>query len=181
MYRSLLIALPMLLALPAPALAADERSSEKMNMVIVYGEDPCPKSQGDEITVCARKDEGERYRIPPTLRDSSAPSNEAWTNRVTRYETVGASGTSSCSPAGAGGWTGCVGQFVNNAYAEKKASTDVHFSEMIAAEREGTVDSEAKEQQVQVEQVEKQQDARKAAEAKAGEAKAAEAGTPPKP
>ena len=184
MYRSLLIALPMLLALPAPALAADERSSEKMNMVIVYGEDPCPKSQGDEITVCARKDEGERYRIPPTLRDSSAPSNEAWTNRVTRYETVGASGTSSCSPAGAGGWTGCVGQFVNNAYAEKKASTDDHFSEMIAAERakrEGTVDSEAKEQQVQVEQVEKQQDARKAAEAKAGEAKAAEAGTPPKP
>lgn len=178
MYRSLLIALPLLLAAPAPAVAAG--GNEKMNMVIVYGEDPCPKSQGDEITVCARKDEGERYRIPPTLRESSSPSNEAWTNRVTRYEMVGASGTSSCSPAGSGGWTGCVGQFINNAYAEKKASTDVHFSEMIAAERakrEAAVDSEAKDQQAQVEQVEKEQAARKAA----ADAKTAEAAPPPKP
>lgn len=178
MPRSLLIALPLLLAAPVPAFAASEPGHEKMNMVIVYGEDPCPKSQGDEITVCARKDEGERFRIPPTLRDSSAPSNEAWTNRVTRYEMVGASGTSSCSPSGAGGWTGCSGQFINNAYAEKKGATDVHFSEMIAAERakrEAAVDSEAKEQQAQVEQVEKEQAARKAA----AEAKAAEASAPP--
>jgi hypothetical protein len=52
------------------------------------------------------------------------------------YERIGATGTQSCSPVGAGGWTGCAGQFINNYYAEKKQQTDVHFSQMIEAERE---------------------------------------------
>ncbi|MBS0254489.1 MAG: hypothetical protein JSS36_04575 [Proteobacteria bacterium] len=192
MPRPLMIALPLLAALsPAPALAAGGSGSEKMNMVIVYGDDPCPRSEGNEITVCARKDEGERYRIPPNLRESSAPSNVAWTNRVKSYEMVGASGIASCSPVGAGGWTGCASKFINDAYADKKAQTDVHFSDMIAAERakrEATVEGEAAEQQAQVEAVEKAQAARKAAEAAAREAgETAQAvaketaTTPPKP
>ena len=48
----------------APALAQQTRVSE----IIVYGTDPCPRSTDDEIVVCARKPESERFRIPEALR-----------------------------------------------------------------------------------------------------------------
>src|SRR5258706_9844267 len=94
--------LPALLAAePAPALA--QEAGERVNQLIVYGDDPCPASSANEITVCARKNEGERYRIPEALRnDPNAPKNEAWTDRVQAYETVGAQGIASCSPVGPG-------------------------------------------------------------------------------
>ena len=85
-----------LLASAAPALA--QADGEKVNQLIVYGDDPCPQSSENEITVCARKGESERYRIPEVLRgDPLSPKNEAWTDRVQAYETVGAQGIASCS------------------------------------------------------------------------------------
>ena len=72
-----------------PALAQSD--GEKINQLIVYGDDPCPQSSENEITVCARKGESERYRIPVVLRaDPLSPKNEPWTERVEAYETVGA-------------------------------------------------------------------------------------------
>ena len=88
---------------PAPALAQDE-AGDKVNMVIIYGDDECPQPVDGEITVCARKAENERYRIPENLRLSESPQNVAWTERVDRYEMVGRFGTLSCDPAGAGGF-----------------------------------------------------------------------------
>jgi hypothetical protein len=163
-------AFPALLAagLAPSAALAQAGGDGRMNMVIVYGDDPCPQSTGDEITVCARKGEGERYRIPEPMRGSDSPQNEAWTNRVLAYESVGASGTQSCSATGPGGWTGCASTFINNAYAEKKQTTDVHFSDMIAKEREkraATVDAAAADTQARVEAEERTYEARKAAEA----------------
>jgi len=149
-------------AASAPAdSAADADSANNMNLVIVYGNDSCPSSKGEEITVCARKPESERYRIPEGLRDHPSPQNESWTNRVSSYERVGAAGTQSCSATGAGGWTGCMHNFVANAYAEKKDSTDTHFSEMVAQERarrEATIDADAAKTQAAVEAAEKAQD-----------------------
>ncbi len=154
-----------MLSLPAAAQSADSAASadsaNNMNLVIVYGSDSCPLSRGDEITVCARKPESERYRIPEGLRDHPSPQNEAWTNRVTSYERVGSAGTQSCSAVGAGGWTGCMHNFVANAYAEKKGATDTHFSEMVAqerAKRAATIDAQAARTQAQVEAAEKLQD-----------------------
>ena len=176
MPRSLLIAALVLgAAIPATAQApaAPAGGEERMNMVIVYGNDDCPQSKSGEITVCARKAESERYRIPESLRGSASPQNEAWTNRVQSYERVGASGTQSCSPTGPGGWTGCANRFIQDAYAEKKQETDVHFSEMLAKEREkraATVDADAAATQARVEQAEKEYEARKRAEAEAAEA-----------
>jgi hypothetical protein len=144
----------------APADTAADDSANNMNLVIVYGNDTCPSSKGEEITVCARKPESERYRIPEGLRDHPSPQNESWTNRVSSYERVGAAGTQSCSATGAGGWTGCMHNFVANAYAEKKDSTDTHFSDMVAeerAKREATIDAEAAKTQSQVEAAEKAQ------------------------
>lgn len=157
----------------APAAAQDE-SSERVNQVIVYGEDPCPQSSANEITVCARKPEAERYRIPETLRGIDSPKSEAWTNRVEAYETVGAFGTLSCSPVGPGGSLGCTQQLIDRAYAEKKGGSDVKFGELIAAERAkrlSAIDEEAAEQQKRVEEAEKayleQQNRQQAAQAAA--------------
>ena len=160
------------LALAVPASAQGE--GERVNQLIVYGDDPCPESTDDEITVCARKDESERYRIPEPLRQSESPENDAWNNRVIAYETVGKTGTLSCSPVGGAGWTGCVNQMIQTAYAEKESDSSVRFSELIAEERAkrlSTIDEEAQETQERVEEAEQEYEARQKAEAEA-EAKA---------
>ena len=146
------------LTLAAAPAAAQDNGGDRVNQVIVYGDDPCPASSEQEITVCARKPEAERYRIPEPLRGVDSPRSEAWTNRVEAYETVGAFGTLSCSPVGPGGSLGCTQQLIDRAYAEKKGGTDVKFGELIAAEREkrlSTIDKEAAEQQKRVEEAEK--------------------------
>jgi hypothetical protein len=106
------------LALPsAPALAQSTRVSE----IIVYGTDPCPRSTDDEIVVCARKPEGERYRIPERLRQGgSLQSRQAWAARAKQFETVGRTGVLSCSPVGPGGWTGCTEQLINQAFTDRE-------------------------------------------------------------
>lgn len=159
--------MPLALALPSLAHAQDA-PGERVNQVIVFGDDPCPASQEGEITVCARKNESERYRIPKALREGGdLQKNEAWNNKVLAYETVGATGKLSCSPVGPAGWTGCEQKLINNAYAEKRESSDIRFSELIAAEREkrlSTIDEDAAATQARVEQAEREYAARKAAE-----------------
>jgi hypothetical protein len=159
------------LAVPLPAAAQGD--GERINQLIVYGDDPCPHSTEAELTVCARKDEGERYRIPEPLRDLQSPQNEAWNNRVIAYETVGKAGVMSCSPVGPGGSTGCLNQLIHKAYAEKGMDTQLKFSDLIAAEREkrlSTIDADAAATQARVEQAEREYEARQRAEeaAKAG-------------
>ncbi|WP_336979231.1 hypothetical protein [Altererythrobacter fulvus] len=144
-----------------------EVAGETVNQLIVFGDDPCPASTGNEIVVCARKAESERYRIPEALRQSESPANEAWANRVEAYETVGAFGTMSCSPSGYGGWTGCTAQLIDAAYKEKHGSSDIRFSQLIEEERAkrlGTIDADAAAEQARVEQIEKEYEARLKAE-----------------
>ena len=106
-----------LAALPAPALAQQARTSE----IIVYGTDPCPRSTDDEVVVCARKPEGERYRIPERLRVSgSRQSRQSWAANAKSFETVGATGINSCSAVGPAGHTGCLQQIINQARAEQR-------------------------------------------------------------
>lgn len=144
--------------LPAPA-AAQDVGGDKVNTVIIYGDDECPPSTDGEIVVCARMDESERFRIPEPLRQSSSPANQAWASKVRSYEMVGATGPMSCSPVGGGGETGCTLQFIEAAYAEKRQGSDVRFSQLIAeqrAERLATIDAEAAATQARVEQVEQE-------------------------
>ena len=114
---SLIAAAAFAAGLPFSAVQAQD-SGERYNQVIVYGDDPCPQSQTDEIVICARKDESERYRIPEPLRGIDSPESEAWNEKVMAYETIGSFGTLSCSPVGAGGATGCTQQLIDAAYAE---------------------------------------------------------------
>lgn len=152
---SALVPAVLLFAMPAAAQSAEE----KVNQLIVYGDDACPPSTGNEITVCARKDESERYRIPEPLRESISPQNDAWTNRVIAYETIGANGALSCSPVGGGGFTGCLGKLIDTAYAERKQDPNIRFSQLIADERAkrlSAIDSDAAETQARVEQLERE-------------------------
>jgi hypothetical protein len=108
--------LPALVA-PAPTLA----QSSKVSEIIVYGTDPCPRSTEDEVVVCARKPEGDRYRIPERYRQSgSRQSRESWANRAIAFETYGRTGINSCSPVGPAGFTGCTQQLINQAVQERR-------------------------------------------------------------
>ena len=159
-------------ATPAAAQGVDYR----VNQLIIYGDDQCPESTGSEITVCARKEENERFRIPEELRMSEDVANKAWTERVVAYETVGNFGTNSCSPVGDGGWTGCSQKLINAAYAEKKQSSALQFGQLIEQEREkrlSTLEEEAAAEQSRVEEIEKEHDARQAAEQQAAQGEAA--------
>lgn len=158
--------LPLLAALGIAALCAPLAAQEAVdsgddsyNMVIVYGEDSCPQSTADQIVVCARKAESERYRIPERLRFSESPQNVAWAERVERLEMVGSFGALSCSPTGAGGFTGCTQQLIDAAYADKAQGSEVRFGQLVAearAERLSTIDADAAAEQERVEMIERE-------------------------
>jgi hypothetical protein len=122
---------------PAQAQEAAGAPNEKVNQVIVYGDDKCEPSSPDEIVVCNRLPEADRYRVPEIFRggDPLDPRNQAWLNRVVAMERVGRFGTDSCSPVGLGGFTGCTQQLLASAKAERQAKDKTDWQAMIADER----------------------------------------------
>jgi len=147
------------LALAAAPAAAQDAAGDRVNTVIIYGDDDCPPSTEGEIVVCARLDEQERYRIPEALRQSNDPANESWASKVKSYETVGDFGPLSCSPVGLGGELGCTAKFIEAAYEERRTGPGVRAGELIAQardERLSTIDAEAAETQARVEALERE-------------------------
>lgn len=111
-----------LLALPsAPARAQAEPPPQKIFNLIVYGDDPCPAGEGDEIVVCARKPESERYRIPKKLREKPEQSGgPGWGSQVATMEQVQRNSTPmGCSAIG-GANTGCFAQMMAQWFAERR-------------------------------------------------------------
>jgi hypothetical protein len=109
-------------ALPAPAAA---QAAPNVAEIIVYGNDPCPRSTDDQVVVCARRPEAERYRIPPKMRQSGTPQQmQSWAVRSKNLETVGATGINSCSPVGPAGYTGCLIKVIKEANGERKQQAD---------------------------------------------------------
>lgn len=148
-----------MVAAPAAAQETGSAMSDDVRMVIVYGDDPVPEPEGDEILVVANLPEEERYRIPEPLRFSDDPANVSWTRRVESLSMVGEFGTLSCSTAGAGGFLGCTQNLIDQAYGERRTSADVRFSDLIAAAREkrlSQIDEQAAAEQERVEQIERE-------------------------
>ena len=85
-----LLILTALLAAAAPVLAQDEpaASGARESQIDVFGQDPCPQSTDEEIVVCHRKPEEERYRIPAPLRQSTHRTEQAWGARVETMDEV---------------------------------------------------------------------------------------------
>ena len=190
MARISLASIALMLSVQASAQDAPtaKPGDEQINQLIVYGDDKCPESVGDEIVVCARMGEADRYRIPSSLRGNpNDPRNQAMSERIKSYEYVAASGTMSCSPSGAGGFTGCGLAEINKAYAEKAQDPGIIFGRLIAAERAkrmAGIDAEAAEVEARIVEFEKgraEREAKLQAELDAKEAANAEAEPLPEP
>jgi hypothetical protein len=108
------ILLALLLLVPAGAQAADP--PEKISTLLVYGDEPCPRSSDAEIVVCARQPESERYRIPKELRrrEYNEARDGSWAGTAKVLEYVSRDGRpDSCSPVGSYGQTGCFRKFLD--------------------------------------------------------------------
>lgn len=154
-------------AVAAPLAAQDDTLvddtqpalSDDVQIAYVYGDDEAPPCPEGDICVFARLPENERFRIPPALRLSDNPDNTAWARRVESLEMVGAFGTNSCSPAGAGGIIGCTQQLINDAYRDRAEGEDVRFGQLIEQARQdrlSTIDADAASEQRRVEQIERE-------------------------
>ncbi|MFW2831568.1 hypothetical protein [Sphingomonas sp. ID0503] len=119
-----LLAVALLIApMPAPAEEAPPAEpAARMSTLIVFGNDPCPKSSDDEIVVCARLPESDRYRIPGRFRHKEKDAvSDGWVNRAATLDMVSRAGLpDSCSPVGSGGQTGCYRQFRQKWAAEQR-------------------------------------------------------------
>lgn len=123
--------LVLLLTVAAPAFAQSEikgapaadGSRPRERFVTVFGTDACPKSTNDEIIVCSRRPDEERYRIPANVRSatSTRPGNSGKGRQALLGSGAGGvgGGVGSCSPIGPGGGTGC-NQAMQDKYREEK-------------------------------------------------------------
>jgi hypothetical protein len=153
--KSLFAAAAALAAFSAPALAQDNDAAAavvaevKVNQLIVYGNDPCPASTDDQINVCARLNDKERFRIPNSLRDNrNEPASQAWGARAVELQYVGRSGIGSCSTTGPGGMIGCYNDLVRQARAERQGADSVNWNALIdkaRQERLSKIDQQAKD------------------------------------
>lgn len=114
----------------APAAAAQPVDNDaKTISIVVYGNDPCPPGKNDEIVVCAREPESERYRIPKRFRgkkEQAAPGN-AWGNKVQSADDASRTAAgipNTCSAIGSGGQTGCYQHFVTQSAQARRQQKD---------------------------------------------------------
>lgn len=107
---------------PAMASAQPEPPPDRIFNLVVYGDDPCPPAVGEEIVVCARKPEAERYRIPKPLRDKPEPSGgPGWGSQVAAMEDIQRQTLpNSCSTIGTYGFTGCTAAMLEQWFAERR-------------------------------------------------------------
>ena len=109
------------LTLALGALAASPAAAQRAqpSQIIVYGTDPCPRTTDDDVVVCYRRPEAERFRIPEVLRPQGAPQErQSWTRQAENLSTVGSTGLNKCSPVGPMGVAGCAQQEINQAFRE---------------------------------------------------------------
>lgn len=90
------------------ATTAVENYRRRIN-VVVYGNDPCPEAQSpDEIVVCARRPEEERYRLRTVEPTPGVRTEQGGVNRTLGTDDVRlAGGSGTCTTVGPNGLAGC--------------------------------------------------------------------------
>lgn len=120
--RPLLLLSAALLATPA---VAQDKPPQVTRTATVFGNDPCPKATGDEIIVCGRLPESERYRIPKALRNQPRNESGAGASWGSRVETLEAAQRftrpGSCTAVGSFGQSGCTQAMLNQWFRERRA------------------------------------------------------------
>lgn len=134
MIRATTLVLLLLAAAPLPAQTMlkptpTDTSLPRQKVVTVFGTDPCPKSSDpDEIIVCSRRPDDERYRIPPTVRSDVKPDGpfEGSNRKALLGDASGGAGggIGSCSAVGSGGGTGC-NQAMQDQYRSARRNGEV--------------------------------------------------------
>mgnify|MGYP003334152801 FL=1 len=114
-----------LLALASATIPLSARAEDPPSRIIdivVYGDDPCPPGKGDEIVVCARKPESERYRIPKELRKKpEVVGSQGWGSQVANMESVARQFIpGSCSVNGSFGFSGCTQAMLRQWWLERQ-------------------------------------------------------------
>ena len=93
------VALMALAAAPAPAAAQD--GTYRTRTVVIFGNDECPKATNpDEIVICARRPEEERYRIPKEIREADKAAATRRADDVAASRAALASGRPSATGTG---------------------------------------------------------------------------------
>ncbi len=120
-----MIARTLLLTIALTAAAPPVRAEPPKRVITttVFGADPCPPAKGDEIVVCGRLPENERYRIPKKLRENrKARVEQNWASRnATLDDLARAERPNSCSVVGLGGQTGCSAAMLRQWADERRA------------------------------------------------------------
>jgi len=107
-----------LAAIPAPA----DSQAGNVAEIVVYGNDPCPRSTDDQVVVCSRRPETERYRLPKNQQlQGTRQQRQSWAKKSQQLMTVGNTGVGSCSAVGPGGREGCLTQQIQQ---EKQAALE---------------------------------------------------------
>lgn len=116
---------PTIMEQPKPRPAAETPEAPVNGVTYLYSAtQKCPTdSDGNEITVCVRKNPGEQFRIPSELRpDTLKPEYESWALRGSQtVAEVGRTGVGSCSTEGFAGASGCGAQQYEQARRENRA------------------------------------------------------------
>jgi hypothetical protein len=82
----------------------------RQKVVTVYGDDPCPVAQSpDEVVVCARRPEEERYRLRTVEPVPGQRTEQGGTARVLGADSTRlAGGAGTCTTVGPNGVMGCT-------------------------------------------------------------------------
>jgi hypothetical protein len=116
---------PVAAAASGSAQAESGQPPQRIRSVTLQPGERCPAATGDEVVVCYNG--GNPYRIPPTLRESTATAaSQSWVNRAASVDQVSrVSGglPDTCSPVGTGGQSGCA-LAQNRAYAADKRARE---------------------------------------------------------
>ncbi len=108
---------------------AETAPPERISFLVAFGDEKCREPVGDEIVVCATAPEGDRYRIPVSLRKSEieVPAGGSWTAAVESLDELArAVRPNSCSVNGSGGFTGCTQAALRQWFAERRGRSDAN-------------------------------------------------------
>lgn len=113
-----------LIVTATPLAAETGKLPERYATTTVFGNDACPAPKGDEIVVCARLPESERYRIPKQLRKKKREDNgpgASWASRVRTLEDAQRfTRPGSCTAIGSFGQSGCTQAMINQWFEDRQ-------------------------------------------------------------
>ena len=115
-----------MLSATSSALAQDKPPPQVTRTATVFGNDPCPAAAPNEIVVCGRLPESERYRIPKRFREKPREDSGPGASWASRVETLEAAQRytmpGSCTVHGSFGQTGCTQAMIRQWYLERRAA-----------------------------------------------------------